>query len=262
MSDGRLLVRPVLGSPASRRRVLHGDWHPLLRDPIDLLRLNYPIGAVVFFCLGNFSAAWDLAASTVLVLLVRALDPPRRFDLAFIIAMAFNGWGDALGLFDKFSWYDNLVHFTVPLAIGPLAYLALVRLDVVPPFVAENTRRHRVGMAIIVTSLGVAAAAGYEIYEFIVDQAGASLFVSESDTVNDLADGFAGAAAGGLLLAALARRNIPVRRGALEERQRGGEAAKAPIEHDSRSRAEGRADHEVAGREPGQAAGVVEGSDR
>lgn len=211
-----LIRRPVLGTPDARRRVLHGDWHPLLRDPIDLLRLHYLAGAVVFFALGQFHAAFDLVFSAVAVLLVRATDPPRRFDLAFIVAMAFNGWGDALRLFYTLSWYDNLVHVTLPLAVGPLAYIALVRLEVVPPFARENTLRHRVGMALVALALGVTGAAAYEIYEFAVDAfLGQHLFISESDTANDLFDGFVGAGIGGLLLALLARSGTPVRRGAL-----------------------------------------------
>ena len=37
----------------------------------------------------------------------------------------------------------------VPLAVGPLGYIALVRLDVVPGLLGRNTARHRLGMAII-----------------------------------------------------------------------------------------------------------------
>lgn len=214
--------RPVLGTPELRRRVLHGDWHPLLRDPIDVLRLNFVAGAIVMFSLGDIHAAMQLVFSAVAVLLVRAADPPRRFDFAFIVAMTLNGWGDALGLFNSISWYDNLVHITLPLAVGPIAYLALFRLDVVPAFTAENTHRHRLGMGIIAMALGVFAACVYEIYEWFVDTVfGAHLFISESDTVNDLADGILGAAVGGLLLAALARTNTPVLRLPLGGRGRG-----------------------------------------
>jgi hypothetical protein len=280
--------RPVFGSAETRRRVLRGDWHPLLRDPIDVLRLHYLVAAAVFFALGRRHAAWDLLFSAIAVLLVRAADPPRRFDLAFIVAMAFNGWGDALQLFAKLSWYDNLVHVTLPLAFGPLAYIALVRLDVVPAFVRENTARHRVGMAVVATALGVMGAAAYEVYEFAVDAfLGQHLFISESDTANDLFDGFVGAGIGGLLLASLARTGMPVRRGALSggdadapapardgeprgeegEREAGagherggarGGAAQGAVEHDAGRGADRRAGEEASGADAGGAAGVVE----
>jgi hypothetical protein len=212
----RLLRRPLLGTEAERRRLLHGDWHPLLRDPIDLARLHLVVAAVVFLALGDFSIAVRMVSSAVAVLVVRAIDPPRRFDLAFIVAMSLNGWGGALQLFDKVDWYDNLVHVTLPLAVGPLAYVCLVRLEVVPRFSSQNTRRHRIGMAIVALALGLSAAAIYEIYEFVLVQVfGSDKFVSESDTVNDLFDGLVGAGIGGILLARLAGSDSASRRAEL-----------------------------------------------
>ena len=72
-------------------------------------------------------------------------------------------------------------------------------------------------MAFIAACLGVTAASGYEIYEWVVDHwFGQHLFIGETDTITDLADGFLGATIGGALLAAwaLARytsRRVPAR---------------------------------------------------
>ena len=61
--------------------------------------------------------------------------------------------------------------------------------------------------------LGVTAASFYEIYEWVVDNwFGQHLFIAEGDTVNDLADGFLGAAIGGLFLAAWAEFRYTSRR--------------------------------------------------
>ena len=50
-------------------------------------------------------------------------------------------------------------------------------------------------MALITVCLGVTAASFYEIYEWVVDHwFGQHLFIGETDTVTDLADGFLGAA--------------------------------------------------------------------
>jgi len=63
----------------------------------------------------------------------------------------------------------------------------------------------------------VTAASFYEIYEWVVDNwFGQHLFIGETDTITDLADGFLGAAIGGALLAvwAVARytsRRLPAR---------------------------------------------------
>jgi hypothetical protein len=78
-------------------------------------------------------------------------------------------------------------------------------------------RSQLVGMGLITLCLGVTAASFYEIYEWVVDNwFGQHLFIGETDTVTDLADGFLGAGIGGLLLVvwALARytsRRLPAR---------------------------------------------------
>ena len=72
-------------------------------------------------------------------------------------------------------------------------------------------------IALITGCLGVTAASFYEIYEWVVDNwFGQHLFIGETDTITDLADGFIGGAIGGALLAvwALARytsRRLPSR---------------------------------------------------
>jgi hypothetical protein len=59
-----------------------------------------------------------------------------------------------------------------------------------------------VGMSLIAACRGVTAAGGYELYEWAVDHwFGQHLFIGETDTITDLADGFLGAALGGALLA-------------------------------------------------------------
>ena len=69
------------------------------------------------------------------------------------------------------------------------------------------------GMALITMCIGVTAASFYEIYEWVVDNwFGQHLFIGETDTVTDLADGFLGAGIGGLFLAAWAVTNYTSRR--------------------------------------------------
>lgn len=63
---------------------------------------------------------------------VRALDVPRPVDLLFCVTMVFQGWGNALHLFGRFWWNDNLVHITLPASLAPILYIPLSRLDVVP----------------------------------------------------------------------------------------------------------------------------------
>ena len=95
-----------------------------------------------------------------------------------------------------------------------ILYIGFSRLDVVPdPAERVRSTSEVVGMALIAACLGVTAAAGYEIYEWVVDHWFAqNLFIGETDTITDLADGFLGAAVGGLLLAAWAIARYTTRR--------------------------------------------------
>ena len=178
------------------------DWHPALRDPLDLVRLSFGVGAVIYALLGNWDAAVRLFAPGVAVFLVRAIDVPRPVDWVFCAAMVFQGWGNALHLFSQYWWYDNSVHITLPMSLAPILYIGFARLDVVPDTSERTgTKSELLGMALITGCLGVTAASFYEIYEWAVDHwFGQHLFIGETDTVTDLADGFLGAAIGGVFL--------------------------------------------------------------
>jgi hypothetical protein len=190
------------------------DWHPVLRDPLDLFRLSFPIGALIYAIQGDWDAAVRLFLPGFAVFLVRAIDVPRPVDWAFCAAMFFQGWGNALHLFSKYWWYDNSVHITLPMSLAPILYIGFARLDVVPdPSERAKTNSELAGMALITMCLGVTAASFYEIYEWVVDHwFGQNLFIGETDTVTDLADGFLGAALGGLFLAVWAAARYTSRR--------------------------------------------------
>jgi hypothetical protein len=190
------------------------DWHPLLRDPLDLFRLSFPVGAAVFAVQGDWDAAVRLFLPGVAVFAVRAIDVPRAVDWVFAAAMFFQGWGNALHLFNAFWWYDNSVHITLPMSLAPILYIGFSRLDVVPdPAERTGSNAELLGMALITGCLGVTAASFYEIYEWVVDNwFGQHLFIGETDTITDLADGFLGAGLGGLFLAAWALTHYTSRR--------------------------------------------------
>jgi hypothetical protein len=209
MADASPITRAITPQPRlvqlreGLKQVFLGDWHPVLRDPLDLFRVSFPIGAAIFALGGDWDAAVRLLLPGVAVLAVRALNIPRPIDWIFCLAMFFQGWGNALHLFSQFWWYDNTVHITLPMSLAPILYIAFSRIDVVPDLAERVGRDSQVaGMALVTACLGVTAASFYEIYEWVVDNwFGQHLFISETDTVTDLADGFLGAGIGGLLLA-------------------------------------------------------------
>jgi hypothetical protein len=183
------------------RTLLYGEWHPVVRDPLDLARIAFVVGFVVLLLLGE-SGAISVGVAAAVIVGVRFLRLPRLFDLAFIVAMALTGWGEALRLYDRFAYYDELVHFLVPLLGAPVVYIALARLDTLPnPSDARGSRRHLFGIFVVTLALGLAIGAAWEVLEWTSDQVlGSELTGGEEDTIGDLVADTVGAICGGVLL--------------------------------------------------------------
>ena len=185
------------------RTAVMGDWNPVVRDPIDLLRAALAIGAVVAAVTGETSGAVYLVVSLIGSLAARLVALPRLIDLAFTLALCVTGFGEALGFYDQWPWFDRVVHFVVPMLFAPVAYIALARADLVldPRDQSPDVRR---GPALFVVAFmfGVALGALWEIVEWTLDGLGlTNLSESNADTVGDLIADTAGSAVGaGLLL--------------------------------------------------------------
>jgi hypothetical protein len=188
------------------RRLLLGDWHPWLRDPIDVLRGLLVVGAAAFALAGDGRGALLLGGAAAVAWAVRPVLLPRVYDLALVLALTLQAWGEALGLYDSISWFDNVVHFTLPFFGAPTLYIVLARLDVVPDPKDETTMRHYVGIAIVSFALGVALGGLWEIVEWTSDNTlGSSLQIDNDDTVGDLIADSLGALCGSALLVCWAR---------------------------------------------------------
>ena len=200
------LPGPTAASPRARRqrllrRVLFGDWHPYLRDPLDLLRLSFAAAAVVFFLAGSLEYAVRMAITFVALVAAQRLRMPRLFDLLFIIGMGLQAWGNAAGLFDDIDWWDNLVHLVLPASSVPVLYVLNWRLGLLPEMAAARRPRQRLGLVVFAMLNGLSAAALYEIYEYVaVNWLDGPQEIGYSDTIFDLTLGVGGAFGGGLLL--------------------------------------------------------------
>lgn len=183
------------------RTLLYGEWHPLVRDPLDIARLAFVAGFFALLFLGE-SGAVNVGVAAAAVVAVRFLRLPRLFDLAFIVVMALTGWGEALRFYDRFEYYDVFVHVLVPLLGAPVAYIALARLDVLPdPSDARGSRRHLAGIFVVTLALGMAVGAAWEVLEWTSDEVlGSELTGGEEDTIGDLVADTVGAIGGGILL--------------------------------------------------------------
>jgi hypothetical protein len=183
------------------RTLLYGEWHPVVRDPLDLARIAFVVGFIVMLLFGE-SGAVNVGVAAGAVVGVRFLRLPRLFDLAFIVAMGLTGWGEALRFYDRFTYYDVLVHVLVPLLGAPVVYIALARLDTLPdPSDARGSRRHLAGIFVVTLALGLAIGAAWEVLEWTSDEAlGSELTGGEADTIGDLVADTVGAICGGVLL--------------------------------------------------------------
>lgn len=183
------------------RTLLLGDWNPVVRDGIDLLRVTMLGGSVAFLLAGQTGGATVLAVLGGLTLLARLVNLPRVYDLAFTVAMALQGFGEAFDVYSSFVRFDDLVHFTLPALTAPVAYIALARLDVVPDPRDETHVRHYVGMALVTAMLGISMGALWEVVEWRSDAwLGTSLSIDNDDTVGDLLRDSLGACLGAALL--------------------------------------------------------------
>lgn len=190
----------------SARRLLLGDWHPWLRDPIDVLRGLLVVGAAAFALAGDGRGALLLGGAAAVAWAVRPVLLPRVYDLALVLALTLQAWGEALGLYDSLAWFDNVVHFSLPFFGAPTLYIVLARLDVVPDPKDETDLRHYVGIAIVTFALGVALGGLWEIAEWASDNTlGSSLQLDNDDTVGDLIADSLGALCGSALLVCWAR---------------------------------------------------------
>jgi len=172
-----------------------------LRDPVDLLRLSFVAGSVVFFLRGEVEPAVTLAATFLVLMVAQRLRMPRLFDLLFIIGLGSSAWGNALNLFDEIDKWDNLVHFLLPMSSVPVLYVLSLRLGLVPDLAEAQRPRQRLGLVLFAQMNGLSIAALYEIYEYVVvNWFGSDKEIGYSDTIFDLTLGAGGALAGGVIL--------------------------------------------------------------
>ncbi|MGY1686701.1 hypothetical protein ACI8AK_14025 [Geodermatophilus sp. SYSU D00867] len=188
------------------RRLVMGDWTPVLRDGIDVLRLVLLVGGLAYAAAGRAGDAAVLLFLGAVTVLARLVDLPRVYDLALTLGMVLQGFGETLGLYDRFVRFDDLVHVTLPMLTAPVVYIALARLDVVPDPRDETHLRHYVGIAVVTTALGVTIGALWEVYEWRSDAwFGTRLSEGNDDTNGDLVRDTLGSLVGAALLVAWAR---------------------------------------------------------
>jgi uncharacterized membrane protein YjdF len=155
----------------------------------DLVRVAILGSAVVFLAIGDGASA--LMALLVLVpsVVARWVRVNPILDLVFALALG----AQAVGR--PFEGGDTLPHLVLPLLSGPVLYLALVRLGVVP---------RRPGLTTFAGVLALGAA--WELVEALADAAfGTDYSQGYADTSGDLFNDAIAAAASGALVSVWVR---------------------------------------------------------
>jgi hypothetical protein len=133
-------------------RWLVGDWGPVLRDPVDLIRLGLLVGAVVAALQGDFNHAARFLFGFGLSALVRLAEAPRPFDAAFALGMAFQAWGAYSGAYELVAGYEVTARIVASLSIAAMLYLLLVRIRAVPDLSGKTDIHERTGILLTATS--------------------------------------------------------------------------------------------------------------
>jgi hypothetical protein len=205
-ADWRLKVSQTVVSSAPQgasgltwQKAILGDWSRLVRDPLDVARIVFILSAVLWGISGR-PVTVVIGASIVLVL-ARIVSLPRFYDFSLIVVMLLLAWGEVLGWYDSFAYYDNVVHFTVPFLVTGMIYLLFVRLGVMPELRDLKQLHQRFGFFLTALALGMAIGAAWEIVEWTLDSTtGSHLVVSARDTATDLISDTLGAAGSALVL--------------------------------------------------------------
>ena len=187
------------------RRLLLGDWTPLVRDGIDVLRLGLVLATGAALLVGDGGAALALGFVAALALLARAVNLPRAYDFGFVLVLTLHAAGEALGWYDSLEWFDRIVHVVLPCLVAPVLYIGLARLEVLPDPRDDTNVRHYTGIAVVAFCLGMAVGGLWEIVEFASDGVlDTALSEGNPDTVGDLVADAVGSLLGASLLVAWA----------------------------------------------------------
>ena len=167
------------------QKVVLGDWSRLVRDPLDVARIVFIAGTIIWGISGR--PVTVLVAASIVLIVARIVSLPRFYDFSLIVIMILIAWGEVLGFYDSWRSYDNVVHFTVPLLVTGLIYVLLVRLGVLPELSDLKQVHQKFGFFLTAVMLGMAIGAGWEIIEWSLDEwAGANLVGTATDTATDL----------------------------------------------------------------------------
>jgi len=170
----------------------------------DLVRLAAVVSAVLVLFDGRWEAGIRFLLVFVVLLVPRHVGVPSPFEAAFGAALLAAAWASAADLYQAGWWVDVAIHFVLGGLTSAMLYLVFAQVGLLPGLHEGVLRRHRISLVILTLTLGLAAGALWELYEWVATSVfpTASIAVGYDDTVLDLAmDGSGSVVAGCVLLA-------------------------------------------------------------
>lgn len=166
------------------------------------------VSCIAVFFVGSAEPAFRFLVVFVLLILPRVAGVPAAFRAAFGLALLTATWVGAAHWYDDAWWVDVVIHFVLPATTAAMLYFVLARQDRLPALDEGVFRRHATAVVLIVTALGLAVAALWEMYEWsaLALFPSATITTGYDDTILDLAMGGLGAVAASLLMLWWARR--------------------------------------------------------
>ncbi|GAA2499782.1 hypothetical protein [Streptomyces gobitricini] len=173
-----------------------------------LIRLGFVASSVYFLVQGQWAAGLRFLLGLVLLAAVAWTGTPKPYEAALISLVLLGMWADVSHWYARVTHLDTAVHFALTGSGSIVVLFGFLRVSGEELRAASRRLPVRV-LTLWITMLGLAAAALWEIYEWVVEQvAPASMRVGYDDTVADLVAGAVGSVVAGLLFSVASRHRL------------------------------------------------------
>ncbi|WP_157839091.1 hypothetical protein [Streptomyces flavidovirens] len=161
-----------------------------------------------FLVQGQWSSGLRFLLGLVLLTAVAWTGTPKPYEAAFISVVLLGMWSDVGHWYAQVNQLDTAVHFAMAGCGSIVVLFGFLRMSGKEMRTASRYLPLW-ALVFLIAMLGLAAAALWEIYEWVVEQlAPESMRVSYSDTIADLVAGVAGSAVAGLLFSVASRHRL------------------------------------------------------
>ncbi|MEG3224584.1 MAG: hypothetical protein BME94_03415 [Methanobacteriales archaeon Met13] len=206
-----------------------GEMSPLQRNLLRIMRIFLLVAGIHITIFGGANGAERIFGILILVALAIINAPsfitkgkinaiPVEIELILLSMVLFElVWGDAMGLYVKLPYYDNFMHFMLPLYIGLIGMMMVYTM-----YYYGHLKMSYAGMALVIVVVTIGLGGILEMGEYTYDKylsqgalgditgntqmQGSPTQDAHEDTMNDLFTDTAGGIVGALIGMLLIRR--------------------------------------------------------